>query len=137
MTPAALALTHAAAFTRPRPWNADEFRALLAEPGVILAGDAHAFVLGRVTLDEAEILTLATHPAHRRQGLARGALVAFLDACQDAGARRCFLEVAEDNHPALRLYEGAGFRPVGQRPDYYGARDGAPVGAVVMARDLG
>jgi len=125
VTPEALAATHAAAFTDDRPWSAAEFAGLLSLPGVILTGDARSFVLGRVTLDEAEILTLATRPEARRQGLARARLKQFEQAAAAAGATSLFLEVAADNIAALALYQGAGFAPVGRRRGYYARPDGA------------
>ncbi len=131
----ALAQTHAAASDRDRPWSAAEFTALLATPGAFATGDAVAFVLGRVTLDEAEILTLACHPDYRRQGRARAALAEFADAASGRGAVRVFLDVAEDNTAARALYDAAGFTLVGRRPGYF-ARSGGAVAALVMARDL-
>jgi ribosomal-protein-alanine N-acetyltransferase len=136
VTPGTLAATHAAAYTTERPWTAAEFTALLARPGTVLTGDERAFLLGQVILDEAEVLTLATHPAHRRQGLARAALVAFLDAARTNGATRAFLDVAEDNAPARALYATAGFTQIARRPAYYTAPDGTRTAALVMSRDL-
>lgn len=136
MTPDTLAATHAAAFTTDRPWTAAEFANLLSHPAMLLTGDTRAFVLARVILDEAEILTLATHPAHRRQGLARAALTAFLSAAATCGATRAFLDVAEDNAPARALYAAAGFGEIARRPGYYHAADGQPRAAIILARDL-
>lgn len=133
--PAALARTHRAANRLDRAWSASEFAGLLAAAGTILAGDAESFVLGRVTLDEAEVLTLATAPAVQRQGRARAALAAFARAAQARGAVRLFLEVAQDNAAARALYGAAGFREIGRRPRYFVRPDGA-VGGIVMARDL-
>ena len=65
--PAALAAVHARAF--PAPWSRDEFAALLAQPGVLAVVEPDGFILIRVVLDEAEILTLAVRPAARRAGL--------------------------------------------------------------------
>jgi ribosomal-protein-alanine N-acetyltransferase len=136
MTPAALARLHAAAFDRERPWSATEFAALLDGPGIFLLGDDRAALLARVTLDEAEILTLATDPAQRRRGRAAALLDAFHAGAAARGATRAFLEVAEDNAPARFLYEGRGYRTVGRRPAYY-PRDNAPAAAaLVLARDL-
>ena len=132
--PDALAATHRAANDFDRPWTAAEFAALLGAPGVVLTGDATAFVLGRVTLDEAEVLTLATHPDHRRQGRARSALDAFVAGAARAGATRVLLDVAADNTAARALYVGAGFVQVARRPRYF-ARAGGAVDAIVMARD--
>ncbi len=88
-----------------------------------MTGDAGCFVLGRVTLDEAEILTLATHPDLRRRGHARSALRRFEAAVTRLGARKIFLEVAEDNAAALALYLGAGYSEIGRRPGYYRRAD--------------
>jgi ribosomal-protein-alanine N-acetyltransferase len=136
VTPDTLASTHAAAFTTDRPWSAAEFANLLSHPSTLLTGDARAFVLARVILDEAEILTLATHPAHRRQGLARAALDTFITAAARRGATRAFLDVAEDNAPARALYAATGFSEIARRPGYYHAADGPSRDAIILARDL-
>jgi ribosomal-protein-alanine N-acetyltransferase len=139
MTPDALSSLHAAAFAPERPWSAEEFAGLLASPGALLVGDGRAFLLARVTLDEAEVLTLATDPAHRRQGLARDLLLRFHGEAARRGAARAVLEVAESNAPARALYEGAGYAAVGRRPAYYprpGAAPGCAVAALVLARAL-
>ncbi|PHP28600.1 GNAT family N-acetyltransferase [Limimaricola cinnabarinus] len=134
--PAALALTHAAAFRGERGWSAEEFEGLLSAPGTILSGDATSFVLGRVTLDEAEILTLATHPDHLRLGHAGRALAAFHAAAHAAGARMAFLEVAEDNTAARALYAAWGYAQAGRRPGYYARQGRAPVAALILTRAL-
>ncbi len=133
--PADLARTHALCFTRPPPWPARAFADLLATPGILFAGDARAFGLARVVADEAELLTLAVHPERRRRGLGRALLAALGRAAAARGARRMLLEVAADNAPALALYRGAGFAPVGRRPGY--ARGGGEaVDALILARAL-
>ena len=136
MTPTDLAETHRAAFAVDRPWSAVEFADLLSQRGAILCGTAASFVLGRVTFDEAEILTIATHPAERRKGLAHAALTAFCNAAAGAGAVTAFLEVAADNAPARALYAGHCFVQVGQRRGYYRRADGPPVDAIVLRRSL-
>lgn len=135
MTPDALSSLHAAAFAPERPWSAAEFATLLALPGALLLGDGRAALLARVTLDEAEVLTLATDPAHRRRGLARGLLVLFHEQAARRGATRAVLEVAEGNVAARALYEGAGYAAVGRRPGYYPHPDGAGA-ALILARPL-
>jgi len=137
MTPEAMAATHARAFAgHGRAWSAPEFRALLQSDHVFSTGDAHAFALGRVVLDEAELLTLATDPAHRRAGRARACLTAFEAQAAARGAVSAFLEVAEDNAPALALYRAANYREMGRRKGYYTAPDGTPVDALVLAKTL-
>jgi len=135
---ATLATTHALAFAGGslRAWSADEIAALLASPHVFLTGDARAFALGRAVADEAELLTLATHPDHRRTGLARAALADFHAEAAKRGATRAFLEVAADNTPARALYAATGYREIARRAGYFRAPDGMPVAAVIMERPL-
>ena len=136
MTPETLARVHAAAFTESRPWSALEFATLLDSTGVILRGDARSFVLGRLIADEAEVLTIATAPEFRRQGLAQSCLAAFLDALQKQQAKSVFLEVADDNNAAKSLYINNKFVNVGTRPNYYSRPDGTKVAAAVLRRSV-
>ena len=48
-----------------------------------------------------------------------------------------FLEVAETNTAAIRLYEAAGFKVMGRRPNYYLEENGRRVDALMMVRVLG
>ncbi|MDQ1155021.1 ribosomal protein S18-alanine N-acetyltransferase [Brevundimonas sp. SORGH_AS_0993] len=132
--PAVLADLHAQAFSAP--WNATAFADLLAQPGVFAVAEADGFILIRLVLDEAEILTLAVRPAARRAGL--GGRLVGQGAVQAAqgGARRLFLEVAEDNAAARALYARAGFRSLGRRKAYYAAPDGGRIDALVLGLDL-
>lgn len=134
----ALAGVHALAFDDP--WSAADLAALLASPGVFALaardeGDLAGFVLCRVAADEAEILTIATAPARRRQGVGRALLEAAAGTASAGGAETVFLEVAEDNAAALGLYRAAGFAPVGRRKGYYSRGAGA-IDALVLRRDL-
>lgn len=135
---AALARLHARAFRFPRPWSTEEFAALLEDPSCVLAlhPGEQAFALFRLAGPEAELLTIATDPDHRRKGLARSALGTGLELAVRRGAQECFLEVAADNSAAISLYEGFGFRVAGRRPGYYTAPDGARTDAILMALAL-
>jgi ribosomal-protein-alanine N-acetyltransferase len=90
-------------------------------------------VLARVAAGEAEILTLAVVPGARRRGLGAALMQAALARAAEAGAREMFLEVAEGNEAARRLYGALGFAGVGRRPRYYS--DGRD--ALVLRRSLG
>jgi ribosomal-protein-alanine N-acetyltransferase len=134
MTPARMAAIHARAFTDHRPWSDSEFAALLDDPQVFcVAQGADCFALGRVVLDEAELLTIATDPAAQRQGLARQCLARFLSDCAARGAARVFLEVDAANAPAQALYGVAGFVESGRRKGYYRHADGQRSDAVLMS----
>ncbi|MEN5362198.1 ribosomal protein S18-alanine N-acetyltransferase [Brevundimonas intermedia] len=132
--PAALAAFHAQAFAAP--WSAREFADLMSQPGVVAIAESDGFVLIRIVLDEAEILTLAVLPKARRLGLGRRLVEEAAIAATQAGAARLFLEVAEDNAPARALYDRAGFSQIGRRKAYYAAADGSRTDAVVMSRNL-
>lgn len=131
-----MAATHAAAFTLTRPWAEAEFADLLLHPACFTTGTGRCFALVRVIGDEAELLTIATHPSLQRTGLALSCMARWLTTAQARGASRAFLEVATDNDPAIALYRACGFVQTGLRQGYY-RRDGAkPVDAMVMARPL-
>jgi ribosomal-protein-alanine N-acetyltransferase len=116
----ALAAIHASAFPPGEAWDAKTMATLLGLPGVLgLLVDGEGLLLLRQAADEAEVLTLAVHPAARRQGLARALMETGMALLAGAGARALLLEVAEENEPALALYAGLGFTEAATRRDYY------------------
>jgi [ribosomal protein S18]-alanine N-acetyltransferase len=82
------------------------------------------FAISRVVSGEAELLTIALDPETRGRGLAKPLLAAHTQGVRRAGGEVLFLEVAEDNAPALALYRGLGFREIGRRKAYYPAEKG-------------
>ncbi len=113
---------HALAFAEA--WSAADIGALLTAMGgygfAVRGDDGLAgFILCRLIADEAEVLTLATSPAHRRQGVGAALLSAARTAARAGGAKSMFLEVARDNAAAMSLYAAHGFPQVGMRPGYY------------------
>jgi ribosomal-protein-alanine N-acetyltransferase len=135
MTPEALARLHAAAFAEERPWTAAEFASLLSLPGALLLGDGRALLLARLAADEAEVLTLATDPAHRRQGLAAALLRGFHAEAAARGAARAFLEVASDNAPARRSTPPRATARTGARP-LLPPRERPAADALLLSRPL-
>jgi len=115
-----LAEIHAAAFPPGGGWGAETIATLLGLDGVFGLHAEQGFILARRILDEAEILTLAVHPAARRQGVGLALVETAALAAATAGAQVMFLEVGEANVPGLALYAAAGFERAGQRRDYYG-----------------
>ncbi len=136
MTPEALAALHGRCIQTPRPWTVEEFRGLLAMPGVFLNASKGGFALGRVIVDEAELLTLAVDPSARRRGLGRALLAEFEASAVGLGAASALLEVSADNAAAISLYTAAGFRRTGIRPGYYRAPTGARIDAILFAKAL-
>ncbi len=136
MTPQDMASTHAAAFQQARPWSADEFAHLLANRFTHYIGTPQCFAVFQVIADEAELLTLATHPSQQRQGLASLCMKNWQDRAVELGATRAFLEVAADNHPALNLYLGCAYQRCGVRNGYYTRENAENADAIVMERTL-
>lgn len=140
-----LAAIHAAGFPGAA-WSAADLAALLREETVfgIVARRANmfgtrsvvGFVLLRSVAGEAEILTIAVAPSHRRRGVAR-ALVeeAFRRLYRDR-VEAVFLEVDAGNAAALALYRRLGFTRVGERKGYYAHGSVPGATALVMCADL-
>jgi ribosomal-protein-alanine N-acetyltransferase len=136
---AAIAALHAASFRRG--WSEQEVETLLLDRAVIahrvtIANKVSGFIMSRKAADEAEILSVAVNTRQRGRGLARSLLTLHLRRLAGLGTRTVFLEVDENNTPALRLYDRAGFREVGRRPNYYPAAGGKTAMALVLRRDL-
>lgn len=137
LTPQAMAQTHAAAFELTRPWSVREFSELLQSPSCFVVGDAQCFALSRTIADEAELLTIATHPDHQRQGRAKAVMDSLHSHLQTRSAVQIFLEVAAPNLGALALYESLGYHQVGRRKAYYTPTSGGEaLDAIVMQRKL-
>lgn len=137
-----LASIHGLTFRQP--WSDDDFHALLIEDNVFgfiarEEGNRKAqpggFVLARLVVDEAEILTIAVAPPSQRKGLGHALMDATLRHLHNVRASMLFLEVDEINAPALALYRRLGFKQVGKRPGYYETAAGRSA-ALTMRRDL-
>ena len=99
-------------------------------------GELMGYLVWRQTFtDEFEILSLATHPAHRRKGVARALVHEFCATNFPAAIRGdVFLEVRESNLGAVAFYESMGFRKTGLRHAYYGD---SGEGAIIMKLECG
>lgn len=135
LTASEMAKMHAQCFPQ-RPWKAREFEELMEQKGVFWGVDhqKRGFVLARKAADNAEILTLAVAPEHRRRGIGRELVANVMMACPALETERLFIEVAEDNAPAKQLYDTLGFIEVGRRKNYYARGEAPPVDAIVMGR---
>jgi [ribosomal protein S18]-alanine N-acetyltransferase len=134
-----LAQLHRASFHRG--WGEGEFERMLAERNTLvhrlrLGRKTIGFAASRMAADEAEILSIAIDPSYRGRGLSRELLLTHLGHLAGRGIRTIFLEVEENNQPARRLYEWAGFTVVGRRERYYQEPGGQQLNALLMRRDL-
>lgn len=136
---ARLAQLHGESFHRG--WGEAEFEAMLGERNTLLhrlriGRKIIGFAVSRLAADEAEILSIALAASHRGRGLSRQLLLTHLGHLAGRGVRSVFLEVEENNQPARRLYERAGFTVVGRRERYYQQANGEQLNALLMRRDL-
>jgi ribosomal protein S18 acetylase RimI-like enzyme len=134
-----LAALHADCFDPA--WSAQTFGDLVAAPGAVariaMSGSQPiGLVIGRVTMEEAEILTICVIPAGRRLGAAEQMMRDAVGDFDAAGARVAFLEVAYSNKAARALYHRLGFIAVGQRPRYYTHPDGSQETALILRLNL-
>lgn len=138
---------HAKSF--PQAWSEDDIASMLAASGASAwvariagggAGRPLGFVIARTAADEAEIITVASDPAHRRAGVGRALMEHAIRELQRERVTRLLLEVSERNLAAIALYRSLGFVRIGERKGYYASHAGPggaqPPAALVMARDL-
>lgn len=119
-------------------WTASQLAGLLPLPGVwlILAwrdDQVVGFALNRAVAGEAELLLLAVRSQDQGCGIGKTLLEQFMDSARSRGATLFHLEVRDGNH-AVTLYERAGFRLVGRRPNYYAGVDGQSFDALTLGK---
>ncbi|HWK45386.1 MAG TPA: GNAT family N-acetyltransferase [Stellaceae bacterium] len=126
-------------------WNRKAIQEVLAMPTAIgrlavdpVAGDLRplGMMLISIVAGEAELLTIAVRQAARRRGVGAALVDDFLALATARGATEAFLEVAEDNDPAFRLYSAHGFTAEGWRHDYYRRPGNRRVAARVLRRAI-
>lgn len=113
-----------------KPWSADDFRDL-KQSGCEIIMSENGFIVYRIVVDEAEIITIGVNPEKRRLGIASAMIGIIEKNIKNQGVKKIFLEVASDNVAGQNLYKNNGFLPVGIRPKYY---DG--VDAILMSKDI-
>jgi len=134
-----LAELHGASFHRG--WGEGEFEQMLRERNTLVhrlrqGRKTIGFAVSRMAADEAELLSIAVDASHRGRGLSHNLLLTHLGHLAGHGVRTVFLEVEENNQPARRLYDRAGFAVAGRRERYYKQPGGEQLNAVLMRRDL-
>jgi ribosomal-protein-alanine N-acetyltransferase len=120
----------------PKPWSRALFEREINFP---LSNFYVASIDGKLAayggfwhvIEEAHVVSLAVHPAYRRQGLAKAFLQFLIENMKALKITKILLEVRHGNISALRLYESFGFTVTGNRPQYYGNED-----AVLMEKAL-
>ncbi|MFK7902326.1 MAG: ribosomal protein S18-alanine N-acetyltransferase [Nitratireductor sp.] len=118
----AIAQIHKAGFSKA--WDEREIVSTLNNNGVwcLVAKQKDTiigFLIYRITLDEAEIITIATSPKHRQQGAGANLLYEMQRHCLIERVKKIFLEVDGANLGAISLYKKSGYVKIGERKGYY------------------
>ena len=93
-------------------------------------GKPAGYMSMQLAAGEGDIMRVAVLPEYRRLGIGRALLKeCFLSTKPDI----VFLDVRENNVPAVRLYESFGFEKTGIRKNYY---SNPTENAVIMKNDL-
>ena len=106
------------------PWSEKSVASELSNPLsvwiVALQDDRVAGYVGSQTCgEESDMMNIAVHPDHRRQGIAEGLVDSLIEKLKARGSQSLTLEVRASNTPAITLYEKLGFSQVGLRKNYY------------------
>ncbi|NIM47789.1 MAG: ribosomal protein S18-alanine N-acetyltransferase [Gemmatimonadales bacterium] len=103
------------------PWSPESLRLMLGHTALVADSPSGVagYLFSRSAWEEGEILNLAVHEDHRRQGIGRRLVRKALTLLAAQGARTVFLEVRESNLAARAFYERLGFKERGRRRHYY------------------
>ena len=104
------------------------YRCYLAYSG----GEVKGMISVMLLAGEAEILRVVVLNSARLNGVGVRLIEYVKDTMRATGEKVIFLEVNNQNYPALSLYQKCGFHEVGRRPDYYSEHQDA----VLMRCDL-
>lgn len=113
-----------------KPWSAQDF-ADLKKSGCDIIASQNGFIVWRTVVDEAEIITIGVRPEARKNGIASAMLALVENDVKKRSGEKIFLEVAENNTPARKLYERNGYTAISVRPKYYDGID-----AIIMEKKL-
>lgn len=104
-------------------WTENQFLSELEESNrIFLVAEDNGEILGYLTtmtlIDEMEILDIAVKNEHKRKHIASSLFDELLRKYA-VDIKKFFLEIAEDNFIAHKLYEKYGFKDIAVRKNYY------------------
>ena len=108
-------------------WSERFFFKLFSEKDVFfisLNRPLDGYLIARKTLDEYEVLTLATDINKRRTGIGTLLLTKLINLAKKDKVLRILLEVSEKNIAAVSMYEKLGFKKISKRKNYYNNSEG-------------
>lgn len=121
----AASLAELQAGTSDPAWSEHDYAALLTAEGVTALGvrrrsgtgawNLIGFMLMRVVIGQAEVLSIAVKSSRQGRGYGRMLMEEALRRLYAVHVESCFLEVDSTNITAVRLYRSLGFEPTGER----------------------
>lgn len=121
------------------PWTRGNFADALAagNHGWLVREDGKlvGYCVVMLAPDDAHLLNISVAGHAQGRGIGRGLLEWVHALAQAHGLESVLLEVRVSNERAIRLYEKAGYIPIGKRRDYYPAINGRE-DAIVMRKHL-
>ena len=108
-------------------WSESFFFKLFLEKNVFFISQnspLDGYLIARKTLDEYEVLTLATDINKRRRGIGTLLLTKLINLAKKDKVLRVILEVSENNIAAVSMYEKLGFKKISKRKNYYNNSEG-------------
>jgi ribosomal-protein-alanine N-acetyltransferase len=122
------------------PWTRGNFSDSLRsgyQAQLLTAGDRLiGYFVAMKGVDEVHLLNVTVAPSYQGQGWGRVMLDAVAIWSRAQGAQWLWLEVRVGNVRAQQVYERYGYRRVGERRNYYPARNGQREDAIVMSFKL-
>lgn len=85
----------------------------------------------KIIFDQADIMNIVIKKTYRNQGIGTLLLENLILLAKDLNISTLFLEVNEQNKPAIHLYEKLGFERLGIRKKYYNNNNG-----IIMKKNL-
>lgn len=126
-------LTHIRAQCFHETWQEKTFADMINDTkNICLIIPGTAYVLAQKIPPEAELITIAVMPEHRRRGIAQNLLSHLWQILQSDGIHALYLEVNETLTGAQNLYRKIGFESTGRRKGYYQNSRGIREDAILM-----
>ncbi len=132
-----MAKMHALCLPIPRPWTEQEFFDLIVGVNIFHMIHKYGFVMGQVLdAEQVVLLNLVVIPNEQGKCIGRSLLNDFIAEAKEKGRQSIFLEVAENNAPALHLFEKTGFKRTDLPPASYEAPNAPNIDAILMRLDI-
>lgn len=114
-------------------WKIQDFEnAINSETNPCFIIENFGFALFQKVLDEAEILMIYIDKNQRGNNFGEKLLGFSIKELSKNDVSTVFLEVAEDNESAKKLYEKLNFSKTGMRKNYYTSKSGKKTHAIMM-----